>query len=77
MAQKVVIKLIYLNYPQRRTDDEARYLLSIIDTFSKFGYNYKLSSKKSNKIFRSFKDFINLYDAANKIHTDNGKEFLP
>ena len=29
-----------------RTDSEAKYLLSIIDTFCKYSYNYILNSKK-------------------------------
>ena len=50
-------------------------LLSIIDTFSKFTYNYILNSKKSDKILWCLKDFINRYGKPVKLHNDNRKEF--
>ena len=58
-----------------RTDDNAHYLLSIIDQFSKFGYNYILQYKTADKVLGKFKEFINLHGKQNHLHTDNGKEF--
>ena len=58
-----------------QTDQNAKYLLSVIDTFSKFAYNYILSNKRSDTVLGYLKDFINKNGKPNSIHTDNGKEF--
>ena len=53
-----------------------KYLLSIIDTFSKFAYNYILDNKRGDTVLGILKDFINKYGKPNSIHTDSGKEFF-
>ena len=42
-----------------QTDEYVKYLLSIIDTFSKYGYNYIISNKKADTVLGKLKDFIN------------------
>ena len=59
-----------------RSDKGEGYLLSIIDFFSKFGYNYILNNKKAEIMLSHIKDFINKYGKPLNIHTDNGKEFV-
>lgn len=59
-----------------RFEEGERYLLSIIDVFSKFGYNYILNTKKAEIVLGYIKDFINKYGQPLNIHTDNGKEFF-
>ena len=58
-----------------RTDENAIYLLCIIDQFSKFANAYILNSKKSDIILGNIKSFINAYGKPNTLHCDNGKEF--
>ena len=58
------------------TSKGERYLLSIIDTFSKFADNYIQNSKNSKLVLGNLKNFINKYDAQKRIHTDNGGEFV-
>ena len=58
-----------------QTDEYAKYLLIIIDTFSKYGYNYIISDKKADTVLGKLKDFINRNGKSNAIHTDNGKQF--
>ena len=58
-----------------QTNSNTIYLLSIIEQFSKFGYNYFLPKKKSETILGHLKEFINHYGKPNKLHTDNGLEF--
>ena len=58
-----------------QTDDNAKYLLCIIDTFSKYGYCYILNNKKADTVLGYIKDFINKYGKPNCLQTDNGKEF--
>ena len=48
-----------------QTDENAIYLLSILDVFSKFGYNYLLGNKRADTVLGHI----------HYIHTDNGKEF--
>ena len=59
-----------------RTDEETKYILNIIDTFSKPGESYILNIKKSDKILGCLKEFINRHNKPNKIQKDNGKEFV-
>jgi len=49
--------------------------MSIIDQFSKFGYNFIIPNKKSETILGYLKHFINIFGKPNSIHTDNGREF--
>ena len=49
--------------------------MSIIDQFSKYGYNYILSHKNAELILGKLSEFINNIGKPRKIHTDNGKEF--
>ena len=50
--------------------------MSIIDTFSKYGYNYIISNKKADTVLGKLKDFINRNGKPNTIHMDNGKKFV-
>lgn len=58
-----------------QTDENAKYIISIIDTFSKFGYCYILNNKRDDSVLGKIKDFINKFGKSNSIQTDNGKEF--
>lgn len=57
-------------------DKEYRYILTIIDTFSKFAYVYFLKIKKAESVLINLKNFINNNGKCAKLHTDNGKEFI-
>ena len=59
-----------------KKDKEYKYLLTIIDTFSKYAYAYLLYNKKSENILIQLKHFINVHGKCAKLHTDNGKEFV-
>ena len=58
-----------------QTDENAKYLLCIIDTFSKYGYCYILNNKRSDTVLGNIKDFINKFGKPLSIQSDNGKEF--
>ena len=58
-----------------RIDENALYLFSINDVFSKFGANYISNNKKSETILYYLKLFINIHGKPNSIHSENGKEF--
>ena len=58
-----------------QTDENAKYIISIIDTFSKFGYCYILNNKRADSVLGKIKDFINKFGKPNSIQTDKGKEF--
>ena len=52
-----------------------KYLLNIIEHFSKLCKSYALKNKKSDIILNCLKDFIELYGMPKSIGTDNGREF--
>ena len=58
-----------------QSDDNCKYILTIIDQFSKFCNAYILSNKKADGVLGHVKEFIFINGKCNKIHTDNGKEF--
>lgn len=58
-----------------QSDDNCKYILTIIDHFSKFGNAYILSNKKADRILGHVKEFIFTNGKCNKLHSDNGKEF--
>ena len=58
-----------------QTDKNSKYLLSVIDTFSKFGGNYILANKRADTVLGFVKDFSLKNGKPKKLHSDNGKEF--
>ena len=50
-------------------------MLSIIDHFSKYAYNYIIKKKDQKTVLEKIKDFIKKNGLPKKILTDNGKEF--
>jgi transposase InsO family protein len=58
-----------------QAEENIQYLLSVIDTFSKFVDNYILNNKMGDAVLGYLKDFINKNGKPNSIHTDKGKEF--
>ena len=81
-------KTIIFDYPKDRyvldlTDlplyidiqDECKYLLNIIDHFSKLCKSYLLKNKEAFGILQCLKNFISIYGAPRSIGTDNGREF--
>ena len=60
-----------------KTDKYNTYILSIIDTFSKYGGCYLLNNKNSDNVLGVIKDFIYKNGKPNILHSDNGKELIP
>ena len=58
-----------------QTDINSKYLLSIIDTFSKIEGNYVLANKRADTVLGFVKDFISKNGKPKKFHSENGKEF--
>lgn len=55
--------------------DYNKYLLNIVDHFSKLSKTYVITNKTANNILDKLIDFINIYGVPKSIGTDNGKEF--
>ena len=55
--------------------DEYKYLLNIIDHFSKLCKSYLLKNKEAFGILQCVKNFISIYGIPRSIGTDNGREF--
>ena len=70
-------QLYITDIPEKlKKDDITNYLLCIIDQFSKYGLAYIIQNKKAENILSCLKDFIIKNRIPQKIHTDNGKEFV-
>ena len=55
--------------------NNKKYILNIIEHFSKLCKSYLLDNKKSIGILNSFKSFITEYGVPLSVGTDNGREF--
>lgn len=71
------VYLMYITYipDQIKVKNEFKYILTIIDTFSKQNYAYLLYNKKAESVLINLKHFINNHGQSAKMHTNNGKEF--
>ena len=73
---KFEYKIDLTEVPEKLSKSENKiYIISIIDTFSKYGGCYLLNNKKGETLLGYIKDFIYKYGKPNVIHSDNGKEF--
>ena len=52
-----------------------KYLLNILDHFSKYLFSYLLSDKKADSIYKILNDCFLNYGYPKQIGCDNGKEF--
>ena len=52
-----------------------KFILDIIDNFSKFCQSYPLNTKESLEIYSKIKSFIEIDGKPNYLIKDNGKEF--
>lgn len=59
-----------------RTNRGYKYLLMIIDTFSKYGWIFPLKSKTGKDVAEALKKLFKSGVKCNKIWSDRGKEFL-
>ena len=61
-------------YPKNKS--EYKYLLCIVDHFSKFAKTYLQISKESKEVLENIKNYINEVGTPEIIQTDNGGEFI-
>lgn len=52
-----------------------KYILNMIDHFSKFTQSYLLNTKESLEVFSKIRIFIETFGESKYLVTDNGKEF--
>ena len=52
-----------------------KYILNMIDHFSKFTQSYLLNTKESLEVFSKIRNFIETFGESKYLVTDNGKEF--
>ena len=55
---------------------EMKYILEIIDHFSKWLWSYPLESKEADNILKNIKNYILDFRKPKIFQTDNGKEFV-
>lgn len=61
--------------PYAKFNNGYRYLLVVIDTFSKFAWVIPCKTKNANDVSSAFQTILNLKRHPKNLHTDNGKEF--
>ena len=47
-----------IKYAKQNNDNNYKYILTVIDFFSKYSWCYPLKSKTSNELINSFKDIF-------------------
>jgi len=75
---RLEIDLIDLN-DIKGFNNQNRYVLTIIDHFSKYAWTYPLTKKTDEKVYDALKEFIDHVLVNKKIHiiqSDNGSEFI-
>ena len=55
--------------------NDARYLFTVVDHFTKFGWAILTKNKKTETILSAFKYWLTSYLKSNFLYTDNGGEF--
>ena len=73
--EKIQIDITYLSKDLISKKNNAKYLLTIIDHFSKYGEVYILKSKNGDVVLGQLKNFINKIGKPKEIQSDNGTEF--
>lgn len=72
---RYVIDLWHLPAELNSKFSNYRYILDVIDHFSKYTQSYLLNSKESLEIFPKIKNFIQTYGVPKYLISDNGREF--
>ena len=57
-------------------NDDYKWLLTVIDVFSKFAWAIPLKNKQSNSVVEGFQKILQSGRYPNKLQTDQGNEFL-
>ena len=75
---KEVWSLLHLDLvgPLQVTTRGHRYILSVVDSFSKYICLRALVDKSANEVVNKFTTLMNQYGTPEKVVTDNGKEFI-
>ena len=55
--------------------NDTRYLFTIVDHFTKFGWAILMKNDKTETILSAFKQWLTSYWKPKILHTDNGGEF--
>ena len=61
--------------PDIKLETDYKFVLDIVDHFSKWIWSYPLKTKRAEDTLRCLKSFIMSFGLVKKIHTDNGLEF--
>lgn len=75
MFHRLVIDLI--NFSQYGKENQGyKYILTVIDAFSKYAWAYPLKSKEAVGVAEALSDLFNTHDVPKELHADNGGEFV-
>lgn len=73
--ERIVIDLVNLKqYSQ--WNGGYKYILTVIDSFSQYGFTFALKSKKSNEVAECLRELFNSHCPPKKLQSDNGGEFI-
>ncbi|KAL7296467.1 hypothetical protein TKK_0010473 [Trichogramma kaykai] len=61
--------------PYAKVNEGHKYLLTVIDIFSKYGYAIPVRSKRANDVTEAMLSILKSGEHPQNLHTDNGKEF--
>ncbi|KAL7296809.1 hypothetical protein TKK_0010208 [Trichogramma kaykai] len=61
--------------PYAKVNEGHKYLLTVIDIFSKYGYAIPVRSKRADDIIEAMLSILKSGEHPQNLHNDNGKEF--
>ena len=72
---RVQIDITYFHNKIKIKELQNKYMLTLIEHFSKFSQAYVLNNKTSEKFIKNLKIFIKEIGTSKLLHSDNGGEF--
>lgn len=74
--ERILLDITYLTYKDNKNNCIKKYILNIVDHFSKFDYSFVQNSKSSKKVQDNFKIYLEKCGIPKNVQTDKGGEFV-
>ena len=74
--ERILLDITYLTYKDNKNNCIKKYILNIVDHFSKFDYSFVQNSKSSKEVLDNFKIYLEKCGIPKNVQTDNGGEFV-
>lgn len=77
MKGKLYLYILHLDHfgPLEKTDDDYKYILVVVDAYTKFVWLHPISTTGSKKVIEFFDTLFNLFGSPRKLISDRGTTF--